>query len=73
MGKNTVKRKIDIEGNKFDLEIYLRIEVPGLYDSKEIVWEIFPYDYQASLYALENKQEINNIIWNKHISEPRTK
>ena len=73
MGKNTVKRKIDIEGNKFDLEIYLRIEAPGLYDSKEIVWEIFPYDYQASLYALENKQEINNIIWNKHIFEPRTK
>ena len=34
-------------------------------------WEIFPYDYEAALYAFSNKEKLNKIIKEKHVYEPK--
>jgi len=68
MQKAVVKRTIEINNHVFYLEIYLHIECKGLHN--KIVWEIFPNNYDAALYAFSNKQEINKLIEEKHIYEP---
>ncbi len=60
-----VKKEIKISKHKFLLEIYLALE-----GHKDICWEIFPYNHQASLYAFANKQKIEKIIERKHLYEP---
>ena len=52
----TIKKKY-----KFSLEIYPSI----------VAWEIFPHDYQSSLYAFSNKDKLNKLIEKKHIYEPK--
>ena len=48
----TIKKKY-----KFRLEIYPSI----------VAWEIFPHDYQSSLYAFSNKDNLNKFIETNHI------
>ena len=61
MRSKPIIKDIKIKKHKFKLEIY-----PAL-----ISWEIFPYDYDAALYAFSNKQKIKNFIEKKHIYEPK--
>ena len=61
-----VKKEIKISKHKFLLEIYLSLE-----GYKDLCWEVFPYNHQASLYAFENKQKIENIVESKHLYEPK--
>ena len=63
-----VKREITVKGNKFLLEIYLHLEGT---DSKEFTFEIFPYDYNAALYAFSNKESLNKLIREKYITEKK--
>ena len=62
--KARIVRHIMIAKHKFILEIYLALE-----GHKDITWEIFPYDHDASLYAFSNKQKLENIIEKRHIYE----
>jgi hypothetical protein len=55
-------KHIMIAKHKFILEIYLALE-----GHKDITWEIFPYDHDASLYAFSNKKRLEKIIEEKHI------
>ena len=66
MRSKPISRIVKIKKHKFRLEIY-----PNLEGHREISWEIFPYDYNASLYAFSNKKKINDIIEEKHIYEPK--
>ena len=50
----TIKKKY-----KFSLEIYPSI----------VAWEIFPHDYQSSLYAFSNKDNLNKFIETNYIFE----
>ena len=59
-----IVRHIMIAKHKFILEIYLALE-----GHKDISWEIFPYDHDASLYAFSNKQKLENIVEKKHLYE----
>jgi len=68
MRTKPIVKEIVIEKNKFKLEIY-----PNLESTQEISWEIFPYDYNASLYAFSNKNKLNKIIESKYIYEPKKK
>lgn len=61
---NTVRKEIEVEGNKFHLEIYPQRE--GI-DKDEFTFEIFPYDYNAALYAFSNKKSLNKLIKDKYI------
>lgn len=61
-----VKKEIKISKHKFLLEIYLSLE-----GNKDLCWEVFPYNHQASLYAFENKQKIENIVESRHLYEPK--
>ncbi len=61
-----VKKEIKISKHKFLLEIYLALE-----GHKDICWEVFPYNHQASLYAFANKQKIEKIVEKKHLYEPQ--
>ncbi len=61
-----VKKEIKISKHKFLLEIYLALE-----GHKDICWEVFPYNHQASLYAFANKQKIEKIVEKKHLYEPK--
>jgi|TARA_R100000084_G_scaffold107952_1_gene69340 hypothetical protein len=65
---NTVKKEIEVKGNKFHLEIYPQREGT---DINEFTFEIFPYDYKAALYAFSNKQSLNKLIKEKHIIEKK--
>ena len=51
-----------IAKHKFILEIYLALE-----GHKDVSWEIFPYNNNASLYAFSNKKRLENIIEKKHL------
>ena len=62
--KARIVRHIMIAKHKFILEIYLALE-----GHKDISWEIFPYDHNASLYAFSNKQKLENIVEKKHLYE----
>ena len=50
----TIKKKY-----KFSLEIYPSI----------VAWEIFPHDYQSSLYAFSNKDSFNKFIETNYVFE----
>ena len=65
---NTVKKEIEVEGNKFHLEIYPQRE--GI-DKDEFTFEIFPYDYNAALYAFSNKKSLNDHIKQNYIAEKK--
>jgi len=65
---NTVKKEIEVEGNKFHLEIYPQREGTEI---NEFTFEIFPYDYNAALYAFSNKQSLNNHIKQNYITEKK--
>jgi|TARA_R100000152_G_C6722001_1_gene147860 methyl coenzyme M reductase subunit D len=65
---NTVKKEIEVKGNKFHLEIYPQREGT---DINEFTFEIFPYDYKAALYAFSNKQSLNKLIKEKYITEKK--
>ena len=62
--KARINKRIVIAKHKFKLEIYLALEG---HDS--IAWEIFPENYEASLYAFENKKRIEKIIQKKYLYE----
>jgi len=62
--KARVNKRIVIGKHKFKLEIYLALE--GIND---IAWEIFPENYEASLYAFSNKERIEKIIRKKYLYE----
>ena len=55
-------KHIMIAKHKFILEIYLALE-----GHKDITWEIFPYNHDASLYAFSNKKRLEKIIEEEHI------
>ena len=55
-------KHIMIAKHKFTLEIYLALE-----GGKDLTWEIFPYNHDASLYAFSNKKRIENIVEKKYI------
>ena len=61
MKSKPITKKITVNKHKFTIEIY-----PALVD-----WEIFPYDYNAALYAFSNKEKLNKIIKDKYIYEPK--
>jgi len=61
-----IRKEIKISRHKFLLEIYLALE-----GHKDICWEVFPYNHQASLYAFANKQKIEKIVEKKHLYEPK--
>ena len=65
---NTVRKEIEVEGNKFHLEIYPQREGINI---NEFTFEIFPYDYNAALYAFSNKQSLNDYIKKNHIAEKK--
>ena len=56
-----ITKQVKVGKHKFKIEIY-----PSLVD-----WEIFPYDYEAALYAFSNKEKLNKIIEEKYIYEPK--
>ena len=61
MRSKPITKKIKVNKHKFTIEIY-----PALVD-----WEIFPYDYNAALYAFSNKEKLNKIIKEKYVYEPK--
>jgi|TARA_R110002049_G_scaffold23835_1_gene84960 hypothetical protein len=54
-------KEIEVNKHKFKIEIY-----PTL-----VSWEIFPYDYNAALYAFSNKDKLNKIIEEEYVYEPK--
>ena len=65
---NKVKKEIEVEGNKFRLEVYLQLEGTN---EDELPFEIFPLDYNAALYAFSNKDSLNKLIKEKYITEKK--
>ena len=61
MRSKPITKNIKIKKHKFKIEIY-----PSL-----VTWEIFPYDYDAALYAFSNKQKLNNLVEKKHVYEQK--
>ena len=66
---NTLRKEIEVEGNKFTLEIYPARE--GCNGVEGPYFEIFAHDYNASLYAFSNKQSLNDYIKKNHIAEKK--
>jgi len=64
--RNKIEKEITVAKHKFRLEIYLSLE-----GYNDICWEIYPYNYNASLYAFSNKDKLNKLIREKHIEEPK--
>jgi hypothetical protein len=50
---------ITVNKHKFRLEIYNSL----------VDWEIFPYNYNAALYAFSNKNKLNKIVEKKYVLE----
>ena len=69
MGRNIIKRNIKVKGFEFTLEIYLRLETSGYSNYQDLCYEIFPKNYDASLYAFSNKQKLENIVEKKYLYE----
>ena len=67
VNKKCPKKIISIGKHKFTLEIYPARECYGGYDGP--YWEIFPHDYEASLYAFSNKEKIKEEINNKYMEK----
>ena len=63
---NVIKKDITVAKHKFRLEIY-----PQLNGVEDITFEIYPEDHNAALYAFSNKHELNNVIKEKHLFEPK--
>ena len=61
--KGIITKTIQISKNKFNLEIYTGLE--------NIAWEIFPHNYDASLYAFSNKDKLNKVVEKKYLYEPK--
>tara|TARA_R100001163_G_scaffold9646_2_gene9295 strand:+ start:221 stop:409 length:189 start_codon:yes stop_codon:yes gene_type:complete len=61
MRNKPIKKEVEVNKHKFTIEIY-----PSLVD-----WEIFPYDYNAALYAFSNKDKLNKIIKEKYVYESK--
>ena len=61
MRNKPLTKEIEVNKHKFKIEIY-----PTL-----VSWEIFPYDYNAALYAFSNKDKLNKIIEEEHVYEPK--
>ncbi len=59
---SVIKKTISVENHSFRLEIY-----PGREKSERVSWEIYPEDYKASLYALEHKQSLSNLVKEKYL------
>ena len=58
--RNYTRKNITIKNKyKFRLEIYPSI----------VSWEIFPHDYQSSLYAFSNKDNLNKFIETNYVFE----
>ena len=58
--RNYKRKDITIQKKfKFSLEIYPSI----------VAWEIFPNDYQSSLYAFSNKDSLNKFIETNYVFE----
>ena len=58
--KNYTRKDITIKKKyKFSLEIYPSI----------VSWEIFPHDYQSSLYAFSNKDNLNKFVETNYVFE----
>ena len=58
--RHYIRKNITIKNKyKFRLEIYPSI----------VAWEIFPNDYQSSLYAFSNKDNLNKFIETNYIFE----
>ena len=66
MRSRPIIRIVKIKKYTFRLEIY-----PNLEGHREISWEIFPYDYDAALYAFSNKNKLNKVIEKKYLYEPK--
>jgi hypothetical protein len=64
--RSKIEKIITVAKHKFRLEIYLSLE-----GYNDVCWEIYPYNYNASLYAFSNKKRLAKIIETKHICEPR--
>ena len=62
MKKDIIKKTINIDKNKFYLEIYPRI----------VSWEIFPADHNAALYAFSNKEKLNKKIEANYVYQKET-
>lgn len=62
-----VVKEIKISKHKFQLEIYPVRE--GCNGKEGPYYEIFPLDYEASLYAFSNKEKINKLIKKEYLSE----
>lgn len=59
---NVIRKNISVENHSFRLEIY-----PQLEGSEKTAWEIYPEDYKASLYALENKHSLDKLVREKYL------
>ena len=55
-------KHIMIAKHKFRLEIYLALE-----GHRDLTWEIFPYNHDASLYAFSNKDNLNTKIEKEYL------
>ena len=61
MRNKPLTKEIEVNKHRFKIEIY-----PTL-----VSWEIFPYDYNAALYAFSNKDKLNKIIEEEYVYEPK--
>tara|TARA_Y100001938_G_scaffold130545_1_gene186624 strand:+ start:8425 stop:8625 length:201 start_codon:yes stop_codon:yes gene_type:complete len=64
---NTIRREIKVKSHKFLLEIYPYREGTA----EEIQFEIFPYGYEACLYAFSNKASLNKLVREKFVFEKK--
>jgi len=65
--RSKIEKEITVAKHKFRLEIYLSLE-----GHNDVCWEVYPYNYNASLYAFSNKKRLTKIVETKHICEPRS-
>ena len=61
----TLRKQIKVDGVGFTLEIYPARE--GNSKTEGPFWEIFPENYNASLYAFSNKDRLTKKIKQKYL------
>jgi len=59
------RKKIKVSNYKFTLEIYFARE--GCKGTEGPFWEIFPENYNASLYAFSNKDSLTKKVKQKYL------
>ena len=59
------RKKIKVNKHNFTLEIYPTRE--GCNGKEGPYWEIFPEDYNASLYAFSNKDKLTKKVKDKYL------